>query len=210
MGGKQMARGSDVTLRTMRLVTVLVMGLLLVNVAGAAAALPERTIAEDRNDTRGRMDAAEIRYVHQEGLPPVWRVSTYGEWKPLDIWDAGFVWIELDTRYNEASDYFVLLRADRNTMRGALFRAARVPGARDAKLADLDVWKRAPRDVAVRLPLRLMVFGERRTTFRWWVVTSFVGEVCRRTCFDLVPDDQMDAVSQDAPGGPPPEVTARE
>ena len=120
------------------------------------------------------------------------------------MWDAGFVWIELDTRYGEDSDYYVLLRADRDRMRGVLFRVTLDPKKGDAKVADIRAWRPGRDQVAMALPLNRVSFGEGRTTYGWWVVSSFAGDVCPRTCFDRVPDGAGNAVSQDAPGYPPP------
>ena len=44
-------------------------------------------------------------------------------------------------------------------------------------------------NVAVRIPLGLMDIGAFRTMYRWTVVTTFTGRVCRATCVDRVPDE---------------------
>jgi hypothetical protein len=170
----------------------------------AAIGLPERSVIEDRNDTPGRMDISDVRYDHEIGDPPSWRVVTYAEWRPRQIWDTGFVWLELDTRYGDASDYYVLVRASRDRMLADLFRVATRAGANDHRMMAVDVSRPSSRAVAVRVPLSQLVFGEARTTFRWWVESSFTGDTCRAVCFDLAPDDPADAPMQDAPGGPPP------
>ena len=169
----------------------------------------ERSTVEDHNDVLGLMDVAEARYVHESGQPPDWHVRTYGTWRPIEIWDRGFIWIELDTRYGDAADFSVLLRADRSRMVGTLFRITPDAGSPDVRVADVTIWRRSADSVSVTLPLKALVFGEARTTFRWWVVASFVGDACPATCVDDVPDDPAFAASEDAPGGPPASVTAR-
>jgi hypothetical protein len=170
----------------------------------AAPGFPERSVVEDANDVKGRLDVAEVRYVHDPGAAPVWTVRTYGEWRTVGLWDTGFVWIDLDTRSGPEADYTILLRADRSRMRGALFRITSDPSTPDPKVADVRAWRPTLQQVAVRLPLSHLTFGEARTTFRWWVTTSFTGDACPRVCLDLAPDDPLDGPAQDAPGGPPP------
>ena len=53
----------------------------------------------------------------------------------------------------------------------------------------LDVQRDTDLNVAVRIPLGLLDIGEFRTAYRWTVVTTFTGRVCRATCVDRVPDE---------------------
>lgn len=162
----------------------------------------ERSTVEDSNDVLGRMDVAEARYVREPGQPPEWHITTFRSWRPIDIWDSGFVWVELDTRYGDAADFTVLLRADRSRMVGTLFRITSAAGSPGVRVADVRVWRRSAGGVSVTIAFRHLVFGEARTTFRWWVVSSFVGDVCPATCFDQAPDDPAFAAAEDAPGRP--------
>jgi hypothetical protein len=198
-----MARVGRLIARSRVSFAVLAAALVLAAAPPAHAAL-ERSIIEDRNDVNGLFDVAEARYVHEVGVPPHWRITTYASWRPRQVWDAGFVWIELDTRYDEGSDYYALVRADRDKLVGGLFRIARDPGVPDPRVSSVGISRSSPQDVVITIPLTKMLFGERRTTFRWWVETTFVSDRCPTTCVDTVPDRVTDAVSQDAPGGPLP------
>ena len=185
-------------------------------VASAVATTPvahavpiERSMPTDGDDVRGSLDVGTVRYLHRVGEPAQWRITTYEPWTSQQIWDDGFLWIELDTRWGEGPDHYILLRSLGNRMVGALFRVALLPGVADHHVADLIVHRPDAYSLAVLAPLTALEIDPARSTFRWWVRTSFVSDRCPRTCFDLVPDDPANAPSQDAPGGPPPVLRHR-
>jgi hypothetical protein len=56
-------------------------------------------------------------------------------------------------------------------------------------LLGLDVQRDSDTNVAVRIPLDPLEIGGFRTVYRWSVVTTFTGRVCRATCIDRIPDE---------------------
>ena len=79
---------------------------------------------DDPDDTAGKLDVHEVRFNHLSGTPPMWTVITFDDWTTRQIWDQGYVLLFLDTMHSPDPDYFVLLRADRYRLVGALWRRA--------------------------------------------------------------------------------------
>ena len=168
-------------------------GLALPAVAGWLLAV------EDPNDTAGRLDVHEVRHRQLSGDPPAWTVITFGEWSVRSIWDRGYVLLLLDTRRSPESDYYVLVRADRDRLVGKMWRDRR--DARDRRLFAVAVHKRGGRGVEIRVPLRRLSIGAERTVYRWSVITLFTGGPCDRPCVDPAPDATM--VEQPLPTASP-------
>jgi hypothetical protein len=158
----------------------------------AAVALPvlaSHLFITDPNDTRGLLDVHEVRFRDADGSPPSWTVITFSDWTPRKLWDRGYVLLNLDTLGTAETDYYALVRADRDRLRGSMWRHR--TEAPDVRLFNVEVHKRGDHGVAVWVPLRRLVIGAHRSVYRWSVTTLFTGGTCRRTCVDLAPDDSM-------------------
>jgi hypothetical protein len=158
----------------------------------ATVALPvlaSRLRIIDPNDTRGLLDVHEVRLRDADGSPPSWTVITFGDWTPRKLWDRGYVLLNLDTLGTPGTDYYALVRADRDRLRGSMWRHR--TKARDVRLFNVEVHRRGANGVAVWVPLRRLNIGAHRAVYRWSVTTLFTGGTCRRTCVDLAPDDSM-------------------
>lgn len=158
----------------------------------AAAALPvlaARMFITDPNDTAGRLDVHEVRFRDLDGTPPSWTVITYNDWTPRALWDRGYVLLNLDTFGSPETDYYALVRADRDRLRGSMWR--RRINAVDIRLFSVEVRRRGDNGMAVWVPLRRLIIGDSRVLYRWSVTTLFTGGVCRRTCLDRAPDATM-------------------
>jgi hypothetical protein len=143
---------------------------------------------DDPNDTSGLLDVHEVRFRDGEG-PPAWTVITFNNWTPRKIWDRGYVLLYLDTLGSPEPDYYVLVRADRDSLIGSMWRE-RADG-HDVRLFRVATRKRRGDGVRVDVPLRRLSIGAHRTLYRWSVLTLFTGNHCRRTCFDPAPDATM-------------------
>lgn len=188
-------------------IAVTVSLVLAVAAAGLAVAVTSRLT--DPADTAGVLDVRQVKFAHPKGEPPAWSVITAAPWKVGPLWDRGYVFVQLDTMLSEAADYYALIRSDGRSMRGELFRVRR--DARDTATATLTVWRKANDSVSVKVPLKLMKFGPKRTYYRWWVVTSLTSEKCPASCIDRAPD--QGSVQQWRPGmsptpSPPPSSVA--
>jgi len=156
----------------------------------------------DGNDTNGLLDVHEVRFRDPSG-PPQWTVITFNDWTARQLWDRGYVLLYLDTLGAPEPDYYVLVRADHDSLVGSLWRD-RASG-RDVKLQPIAVRTRGRDGVQVTVPLRRLSIGVHRTLYRWSVLTLFTGSNCRRTCRDPAPDATM--VEQPLPTSSPTPVS---
>ena len=140
---------------------------------------------EDPNDVRGALDIRNVRLHGSER--PRWKVLAWSGWSTAEMWDMGYVTVLLDTVGDGRSDYYVLIGSAGNRMYAELWRDR--ADRRDLRLSGVEVWRPGRKSVSVKLPLRKMKIGERRTFYRWRIETIFTGKRCRRACFDLAPDD---------------------
>jgi hypothetical protein len=141
---------------------------------------------QDPNDTRGLLDVRRVVF-EPDIHPPRWTVVTFSPFTVEATRDRGFVFVYLDTIGDERFDYYALILSDGRHLAGSLWRdPKRGP---DVRLMGLDVRHDPDADVAVRIPLGRLEIGEFRTVYRWSVVTTFTGRVCRSTCLDRVPDE---------------------
>ncbi|HEY7400826.1 MAG TPA: hypothetical protein VH989_08000 [Actinomycetota bacterium] len=166
-----------------RLSSVLIAGLFLAGVTLTAwAAL---VTVQDPNDTQGLFDVRTVRFDPER--PPEWTVITFGSWTTKGVWDKGYVLVYLDTLGNHDPDYFALIRSDGDDMRADLYRDL----ANDRLLRHLIVWRNGSHQVSVRIPLRFVKIGPKRTLYRWSALTLYTSANCKVPCIDLVPDDGM-------------------
>jgi hypothetical protein len=178
-----------------RALVVLAVGL------GALAALPAwagHTDQADPNDTGGELDVRSVSLAHGAS-PPRWKVATFGGWSVREIWDKGFVIVELDTRGDATTDHLAVVRSTGRKLVATLFRIRR-DGTQKA-IATLRTGKSGPGGVTVSIPLHRLTFGADRISYFWSVVTTFTSDACPQTCIDRVPD--QGAIEQPLPGVTP-------
>jgi hypothetical protein len=172
----------------------------LVGVA-AAVAWAEHAEYDDANDTASVLDVHVVKFNRQKGEAPSWTVITFASWKVRQIWDRGYVYVELDTEGKSRSDYYALIRSTGSAMVGQLYKVAAKSGGTDRAMGHLVVWRKTNNGVSVRIPLKRLRFGPYRKFYRWWVETSFTSARCPRACIDRVPNDE--SVQQWRPGMSP-------
>jgi hypothetical protein len=143
------------------------------------------SVVAEGNDTRGALDVRRVDTLFRH--KPLWRVTTWSQWRAHEMRDRGYVLVHLDTFGSRRSDYYILIRASGERLRGLLFRN-RVPPADDRRLGFVRVWRRDRRSVSVRLPLRRLGVGPEREVYRWYVQTIFTSRQCRRACLDRAPN----------------------
>jgi hypothetical protein len=159
---------------------------LAVLVAIAAIAAPRvHTDTNDPNDTKGVLDVRRVRLAHGKGTEVT--VLTFAKWAPPAIWDRGNAFVFLDTQGGPEAEYFILVRSTGGKLHASLWRER--PTRRDVFLKNVRVRRKTPDGLSVRIPINAMEFGGFRDSYTWWTVTSFTGEICRRTCIDRAPDD---------------------
>jgi hypothetical protein len=160
--------------------------------AGAA-----HTNQTDADDTPGVLDVRAVRFTH--GGAPTWHVLTFARWSANEIWDRGYVIVELDTRRDEDIDHLVVVRSDGHDLLATLYRVLR--DGRQVEMGPLEVDKAGAHGVRVSVPLHQLTIGSDRISYFWSLLTSFTGAGCPRTCLDRVPDEGM--VEQLLPGVTP-------
>jgi hypothetical protein len=171
----------------------------LVTVAVVAAiAGAHDTDFTDPDDTRGRLDLERVRLSHESGLLR-WTLTTFGEWRTVEMWDRGYLMVLIDTQGGPGAEYYLLVRSAGVALEGSLWRARSVGPDSFVRSVPVDRWSRRSATVQVRL-FRL-TFGASRAFYRWWTETLFTGELCRRTCHDRAPNG--DPVLQWRPGMSP-------
>ena len=155
----------------------------------------------DANDTRGVLDIRRVWFDPEAG-PPRWTIVTFAPWTPEQIRDRGYVFVFLDTVGSDRADYYAMIVSTGHRLVGSLWRdRKRGP---DAKVTGLDVRRDSDLSVGVRIPLGRLEIGAFRTSYRWSVVSTFTGRVCRATCVDRVPDE---GVVEQPLGAPTPTPT---
>ena len=152
-------------------------------VALASGSRP-RVQVDDPNDTKGTMDIRSVLFDPEAG-PPRWNVLTFADWRPKDIQDRGFVFLYLDAAGDERAEHYVMIRSQGRELSGSLWLDRR--NAPDRRLRALEVTRDSRSSVAVQVPVG-SILGGSRTSYRWWVVTTFTGRVCPATCVDRLPD----------------------
>ena len=177
------------------------LGALVALVAAIAFALPasaNHTRQTDPNDVDGRFDLATVRFDH-EVPPPRWTFVTFGRWTVAQVWDRGYLLVELDTLGDEEADYVAVIRSDGRDLDARLFRL-RTDG-RQVEVDTLASGRDGGRSAWVEVALRKLTFGRSRTSYFWAALSSFTGTACPHTCLDRVPDEGM--IEQILPGVTP-------
>jgi hypothetical protein len=157
-----------------------------VTAAALAGGASSRAQVQDANDTRGLLDVRRV-WFEPEADPPRWTIVTFSPWTPELTRDRGFVFVFVDTMGDQRFDYYAVIVSNGRHLSGSLWRDPR--RGLDVRLLGLDVRRDSDMDVAVRIPLDKLEIGGVRTVYRWSVVTTFTGRVCRATCIDRIPDD---------------------
>lgn len=184
--------------------------ILWLSLAGIAALLLLQSLGvvasprRDSDDARGPLDVRRVAKVFLKR--PLWKVETYDRWTARRILDRGYMLVYLDSFGDERADYYVLVRSAARRLRGLLFRD-RLRPARDRRIARIDVWRVDLRSASFRVPLRKMIVGSRRRVLRWYAQTLLTSRLCKRVCFDRVPDSGLveDALPGPAPSPEPTE-----
>jgi hypothetical protein len=173
----------------------------------SALAWAEHADYQDGNDTASVLDVHVVKFNQPKGEAPAWTVITFAKWKVGQIWDRGYVYLEIDTEGRERADYYALIRSKGTGLAAQLFKVATKRGGTDRAMGHVVVWRKTNNGVSVRIPLKRLRFGPYRRYYRWWVETSFTSGKCPYTCIDRVPNDG--SVQQWRPGmSPSPSASA--
>jgi len=166
-----------------------------VAIAFAVPASANHTRQTDPNDADGRFDLETVRFDH-DSPPPRWTFVTFATWTLAQVWDRGYLLVELDTLGDEEADYVAVIRSDGRDLDARLFRL-RADG-RQVEVDTLATGKDGGRLAWVEVALRKLTFGRTRTSYFWAALSSYTGSACPHNCLDRVPDEGM--VEQPLPG----------
>jgi hypothetical protein len=179
--------------RTFALGLALVMTALLL----ALPASGGTTSLDDPNDTEGRFD---IRTVSFDGSrPPRWKIAMFAPWTARQIWDRGYVMIQLDVKGDARVDRLAIVRSNGRDLLGTLNRVR--DDGRLVRIGGFAVDKEGDRALSVSIRLDRLSIGPNRTSYFWSVLTSYTSTACPHTCFDAVPNTGM--IEQPLPGPSP-------
>lgn len=161
------------------------------------------TAVSDPRDVRGKLDLKEVRRSGNERL--TWRMITYERWRVTDIWSAGSLAVDLDTRGDEHPDYYVLLEPTHTDMKARLFRDRRQKD--DYEIGKLKAWRKDQKSASFQIPFRRLTVGNEHTTYSWRAQTLFNGNShCHDVCFDLVPQSEAWVVEPFPGSSPVPDL----
>lgn len=146
------------------------------------------TSLEDPNDTDGRLDLRSVG-LDDTGVPARWSVSAFRRWTVRELWDRGYVMVQLDTKGDARIDHLAVMSSNGRDLIGTLNRVR--DDGRLVEIGRFRVNKSGGRSAALSIALHRLSIGPHRTSYFWNVVTSYVGDACPRTCFDVVPDAGM-------------------
>jgi hypothetical protein len=153
----------------------------------AAVAGAHDTDFQDPDDARGRLDVKQVRLAHVPG-PPTWTIVTFGEWTTAGMWDRGYIMVQLDTAGGVGAEYYLLVRSAGTALQGSLWRAhAYGP---DSYLGSALTKRPSRRSASVQVRMSRLTFGASRSFYRWWVITVYTSDLCRRTCHDRAPNQE--------------------
>jgi hypothetical protein len=178
------------------------LGVLVALVAAIAFALPasaNHTRQTDPNDVDGRFDLETVRFDHDTPPPPRWTFVTFAGWTVPQVWDRGYLLVELDTLGDEELDYVAVIRSDGRDLDARLFRLR--ADRRQVEVDTLASGRDGGRSAWVEVALRKLTIGRSRTSYFWATLSSYTGSACPHTCLDRVPDEGM--VEQVLPGVTP-------
>jgi hypothetical protein len=160
------------------------------------------TNTQDANDTNGDLDLRAIALDHYP-RPLRWTFRTFAGWTVSDMWDHGYLVVELDTRGDKSIDERIVVRSDGRMLVAKLFT---VRGGSERPIADLRATKDGRSAATVEVALRRLGVAQSRDAFHWYALSLFSGAGCKRVCIDRVPDDGR--LEQLLPGASPtPEPT---
>ena len=167
------------------------LGALVVLVVASALALPasaNHTRQTDPNDVAGRLDLERVRFDH-DSRPARWTFVTFASWTVAELWDRGYLLVELDTLGDEEADYVAVVRSDGRDLDARLFRLR--ANGHQVEVDTPVTGKDGGRSAWVAIALRKLTFGRTRTSYFWAALSSFTGRTCPHTCLDRVPDEGM-------------------
>jgi hypothetical protein len=164
--------------------------LVALGVMGATGdpAVATHTTVEDGNDTRSVLDVRTATVRHFKPRVPIWRIDTWNPWTKKRIWDRGFIFVYLDTRWDkrERPEHYVMIRSTGKKMQALLFRD--LAAGNDRLMRSLRIWRWNLRRVAFKLKLSVLLWGPKPRFYRWSVFTTMTSEFCPSTCLDAVPN----------------------
>ena len=182
------------SIRLLAAITVIAVGALLWL---AAPAVADHTDQADPNDTPGTMDLEAVQFDHEE--TPTWRFVSFADWTVRQIWDHGYLMVQLDTKGGPGVDYLAVVRSIGRDLEANLFRVRR--DGQEVEIDRLRTTKAGSHAAWVSVSLAKLTVGPARTSYFWSALSSFTGPACRQTCLDAVPDEGM--VEQPLPGASP-------
>jgi hypothetical protein len=163
----------------------------------AGPAVAHHTDQTDPNDTPGTMDLEAVQFDHEE--TPTWLFVTFASWTVRQVWDHGYLMVQLDTKGGPAADYLAVVRSIDRDLEANLFRLRR--DGQEVEIDRLRTKKAGSRAAWVSVSLGKLTIGPGRTSYFWSALSSFTGPACRQTCFDAVPDEGM--IEQPLPSASP-------
>ncbi len=164
----------------------------------AFPAIGGTTSHPDPNDSASRLDVANVRMDDDQPLVR-WRIATFGRWTASDIWDRGYLMVQLETKGDARVDHLAIVRSDGRRLRGTLNRVRN--DGRLVEIGGIQVDKEGERAVSLWFALSRLSIGSHRTSYFWSVLTSYSSDRCPQTCFDAVPNAGM--IEQPLPGASP-------
>lgn len=151
----------------------------------ATAAFGSDSNQGDAQDVAGKFDVVAVDLIHDADSGR-WDTQMARTWTLREAWDAGYVFLYLDTQGAPDADFYVLVRSTGRGLKAALYRDA--PTGKDPRLEAVTARRPSPKTVRIEIALSRLAIAEARTEWFWSVQTLWTSDACPQVCSDLVPD----------------------
>jgi hypothetical protein len=118
------------------------------------------------------------------GSKPTWRFVTRRTWSRKTVQDDGFFLIFIDMREGSGPDKFILAKATGRGYVGHVYRIR--PGKQEIRKDRVTIRRPNRRSIVIRSAFSKIGLEDGRRVYRWYAMSIFNGQGCRRACFDAI------------------------
>jgi len=127
----------------------------------------------------------DLTVIHgPNGSKPTWRFMTRRTWSRKTVWDDGFFLIFVDMRGGSAPDKFIMAKATRRGFVGHVYRIR--SGKRELRKDRVTIRRPNRRSIVIQTAFSKIGLEDGRRVYRWYAMSIFNGQGCRRGCYDAI------------------------
>jgi hypothetical protein len=136
----------------------------------------------DPDDATGIGDVSRVTIGFVNGQP-TWTFTTFASWTIAKIEDHLYFIVHIDSRGQDDSEYYAMIRSDGARLIGELYRDA----ATDEFMGTLDTAKPGGNTARISIPFSRVDVAPERLFVRWQARTLNVSTACPDICIDFIP-----------------------